>query len=160
MESLFLLVVANQFFMDLENNMYYKISTNFNQDFEIKDSIKHYDWQLTREKKKVLGFDCRKATAKDGEKDIIAWYAPKLPYKSGPDGFTGLPGLILELTIKNNDKRLMESHFWATDVQVKDDINIELPKFENPITIKEYDEKSKEMFKKFKEMQSGGVDKD
>ena len=147
-------------FMDFRNNMYYTKSRNFDKDFEIKDSLTHYDWQITREKKKILNFDCRKATAKDGKKDIIAWFAPKLPYKSGPDGFTGLPGLILELIIKKNNKKKMENHFWATDVQIKDDINIELPKFENPLTKKEYNKKAEEMFKKFKEMQGGGVDRD
>lgn len=29
---------------------------------------------------------------------IVAWFAPSLPYSYGPKYFTGLPGLILELT--------------------------------------------------------------
>ncbi|MBV7441548.1 GLPGLI family protein [Weeksellaceae bacterium TAE3-ERU29] len=147
-------------YIDLNNKIYYQKVKNFDEEYEIKDSLTHYDWKITREAKKVLGFDCRKATAKDGKKDIIAWYAPKLPYKSGPDGITGLPGLILELTIKSNNKKQRVAHLWATDVQIKENINIKFPEFENPITQKDFQIKREEMFKKFKEMQSQGVEKD
>ena len=147
-------------YIDLNNHIYYHKIKNFDEEYEIKDSLTHYDWQLTREKKKVLGFDCKKATAKDGKKDIIAWYAPKLPYKSGPDGVIGLPGLILELTIKSNNKKQRVAHLWATDVQIKDNIKIEFPEFENPITQKDFQIKKTEMFNKIIEMQSGGVETD
>lgn len=147
-------------YLDLDNNLYYQEKENFNEKFEVKDSLTHYDWQLTREKKKVLGFDCRKATAKDGKKEIIAWYAPKLPYKSGPRDITGLPGLILEVTIIRNNKQKSMFHLWATDVQVKDDIEIEFPTFKNPITEKDFEMKRKEMFDRMKEMRDEGVETD
>ena len=38
---------------------------------------------------------------------IEAWYAPKLPFKFGPKGYNGLPGLILE--IKQNDKHYVRA---------------------------------------------------
>ena len=147
-------------YIDLNNHIYYHKIKNFDEEYEIKDSLTHYDWQLTREKKKVLGFDCRKATAKDGKKEIIAWYAPKLPYKSGPRDITGLPGLILEVTIIRNNKQKSMFHLWATDVQVKDDIEIEFPTFKNPITEKDFEMKRKEMFDRMKEMRDEGVETD
>ena len=147
-------------YLDLENDIYYQEKESFSQKFEIKDSLTHYNWQLTREKKKVLGFDCRKAIAKDGEQEITAWYAPKLPYKSGPRKITGLPGIILEMTIASNDKQKSELHLWATDVQVKDDIEIAFPTFNNSMTKEDFDKKSEEMQEKMREMQSGGVETD
>jgi GLPGLI family protein len=52
---------------------------------------------------------CYKATniftVNNGEKifnhPVIAWYCPKLPYPYGPIGYGNLPGLILELQVRN-----------------------------------------------------------
>ena len=148
------------FFIDLEKQKVYEIIENFTQKYEVTDSLKKYDWQLIRESKKVLNFDCKKAVAKDGKKEITAWYAPKLPYRVGPNTYTGLPGTILELEIKIDDKENTKSHYWATDVQVKDDIILDFPEFKNLMTKEEYDIESKKFWKKFKSMQSQGVDKD
>ena len=32
---------------------------------------------------------------------VVAWFCPDLPYSFGPNGYCGLPGLILELQIRN-----------------------------------------------------------
>jgi GLPGLI family protein len=32
---------------------------------------------------------------------VIAWYCPSIPYSFGPNGYSGLPGLILELQVRN-----------------------------------------------------------
>ena len=32
---------------------------------------------------------------------VIAWYCPKLPYAFGPNTYGNLPGLILELQVRN-----------------------------------------------------------
>ncbi len=64
-------------------------------------------WELKNEKKEIQGFVCYKAegvlieksgrTGKDIHKNIVAWYCPELPFSFGPNGYGGLPGLILEL---------------------------------------------------------------
>ena len=67
------------------------------------------DWQLINEKKEINGFLCYKATSTNkivyGEKvfnhPVTAWYCPTLPYNFGPNGYSGLPGLILELQVRN-----------------------------------------------------------
>ena len=65
------------------------------------------EWTLTNDFKTIDGRKCLKATSpqfkKNGEKtlehkfDIIAWYTPEIPVSYGPNGYGGLPGLILEL---------------------------------------------------------------
>jgi GLPGLI family protein len=70
-----------------------------------------FDWKLTQETKEVAGYQVQKATAKAYYYDygsslpeasqpdqVIAWFAPELPYTGGPDGYYGLPGTILELS--------------------------------------------------------------
>lgn len=67
------------------------------------------DWLLTNDQKEINGYICYKATnvnvIKYGEKTfnhpVIAWYCPQIPYSYGPNGYSNLPGLILELQVRN-----------------------------------------------------------
>jgi GLPGLI family protein len=67
------------------------------------------DWVLINETKEIEGFLCFKATSVntiDNGKGIfrfpvIAWYCPKIPFSYGPNGYGNLPGLILELQVRN-----------------------------------------------------------
>lgn len=73
-----------------------------------EESLKS-NWILTNETKLIDNYLCYKATniftVNNGEKifnhPVIAWYCPKLPYPYGPIGYGNLPGLILELQVRN-----------------------------------------------------------
>ena len=54
------------------------------------------NWQITNEKKLILGDTCIKATGKVNGIDIIAWYSPRLPAGFGIHHYVGLPGTVLE----------------------------------------------------------------
>lgn len=54
------------------------------------------NWQIENTRKKINGYDCRKAIIIYGKKKIIAWYTEEIPISEGPYAFKGLPGLILE----------------------------------------------------------------
>jgi len=80
------------------------------------------DWQLTSETKTINGYICYKATSiyhhgswNDNPKfNVTAWYTPKIPVSYGPNGYHGLPGLILEL------------HTYTTTLYVtKIDLNVD-----------------------------------
>lgn len=63
------------------------------------------EWEITKETKKILGYECYLAKTEiedGGDTSLVveAWFAPSLPYSFGPKAFYGLPGLILE-TIQN-----------------------------------------------------------
>jgi GLPGLI family protein len=76
--------------------------------FLIKND-KRKDWILENETKEINGFICFKATATKTVENsagifhfpIIAWYCPQIPLSYGPNGYGGLPGLILELQVRN-----------------------------------------------------------
>lgn len=67
------------------------------------------NWILTSESKLIDNNLCYKATntytvvnPKGTFKfPVTAWYCPKLPYSYGPSGYGNLPGLILELQVRN-----------------------------------------------------------
>lgn len=67
------------------------------------------NWILTNETKNIDNYLCYKATniytvvnPKGTFKfPVTAWYCPKIPYSFGPLGYGNLPGLILELQVRN-----------------------------------------------------------
>ena len=66
-------------------------------------------WTLLKNTKKIQNYVCYEATAvieiKNSvgvfKRNVAAWYCPKIPVSYGPKGYSGLPGLILELQEKN-----------------------------------------------------------
>jgi len=67
------------------------------------------NWIVTSESKLIDNYLCYKATNtyivvnSEGtfKFPVTAWYCPKLPYNYGPNGYGNLPGLILELQVRN-----------------------------------------------------------
>ncbi len=75
------------------------------QKFLIEDTLKRMPWKLTGETKKIQSYDCMKATmtSKATNQPIVAWFTEAIPAPSGPAGFGGLPGLILEVDVNEGD---------------------------------------------------------
>ncbi|MFD2908522.1 GLPGLI family protein [Flavobacterium ardleyense] len=74
--------------------------------------IKYNDetkWELSEETKIIDNYICYKAISTQiviNSKStfthpVIAWYCPSIPFSYGPKGYTGLPGLILELQVRH-----------------------------------------------------------
>lgn len=54
-------------------------------------------WEIDKQKTTVInGHKCVKASLK-GDSSTVAWYCPDIPCQMGPNGFGGLPGLIMKL---------------------------------------------------------------
>lgn len=106
----------------------------------IESTCNRFDWEITTESKMIDLYLCYKAIQKipfvsrKGEnkiKEIIAWFAPSLPYRYGPITFNGLPGLILELTENR-------ATYLAVKIVLEDkEIKIDFPKGKT-ITEEEY----------------------
>lgn len=74
----------------------------------VEDDLLDFDWKIINETRSILGYTCYKAisvlssdkpTAKTTE--IVAWFAPELPFQFGPINTGGLPGLIMRLDYRN-----------------------------------------------------------
>ena len=128
----------DRFYYDLEKQTSYKWFNFQGENFIIKDSIKISDWKITNKSKLINNYNCYLATTnytayyKSGLKTHIvsAWFTPLIPFKFGPKGFGGLPGLILQLNF-------ITLVFSASNIKFKkEEIEIEaLPKGKH-ITIK------------------------
>lgn len=134
------------------------------KNFLIKDSLPQINWKITKEKKEILGFTCYKATALLKNKmEVTAWYSPKLNFKTGPDKFWGLPGLILDVeTIMDYGGGDVEmGKYIALNLEpYQSNENITAPTKGQEITEEAYQKFQQEFFDKQNEMYNGGVDKD
>lgn len=126
----------------------------------VADSMdKPLEWQLKRDTKKVLNFTTRMATFEDDYLTAEAWYATELPFKIGPLNYTGLPGAILEMTIKFKKGDPSVMFLEATDVELLDALTFEIPQDRKVISKEEFRKINEEERAKWKEMQEEeGVD--
>lgn len=68
------------------------------EDFFIEDTLRERHWKITDNKRKISGYECRKAIwqANDSTR-IYAWYCDEIVPSIGPESFYGLPGAIMGL---------------------------------------------------------------
>lgn len=73
----------------------------------IKDSIPTFKWILSDDTLTVAGYLCKKAITErilfGRKQNITAWYSEEIPFNDGPSDFNGLPGLILQIEIDDNN---------------------------------------------------------
>ncbi len=82
------------FFFAKENKFYTKerLLTNY----LIEEDAPKINWKITKDTASFSGINCQKALANFKGRNWIAWFAPELPFQSGPWKLNGLPGLIVE----------------------------------------------------------------
>lgn len=134
------------------NNEYYKNFTTQKQvekrelgdkDYIIEDSIHHTTWKLVDSTKIILGYTCKKATGKtERGSDVEAWYTEDIPFSSGPETFSGLPGMILQIDINKEE-------FVTTAISIDksaDKKELKEPAKGKKVTADEFAAKMKELF--------------
>ncbi len=150
-------------YKNLNENISLKAENVWNKNFIVSDSLKTYDWKISRESKELLGYEVRKAETKiDSTKTAVAWYAPKLSYKNGPLSYQGLPGLILEIEVTDNsDKEKRTETYKAVSISVDSkNTPIERPKKGTTVSPEEFEAFLKEQSDRMDKMYEGGVDKE
>lgn len=64
--------------------------------YAINEDYPIIDWKIGRDTMSFSGIKCQKAQATFKGRNYTAWFAPDLPYNTGPWKLCGLPGLILQ----------------------------------------------------------------
>jgi GLPGLI family protein len=76
----------------------------FDQTFLVKDSLRKIKWKITGETRDILGFSCRRANGLILDSVyLVAFFAEKIPVSGGPESFSGLLGMILELALPHEN---------------------------------------------------------
>ena len=138
---------------DSENTILSQLDSNraitqrivFGSSFLVTDSIRHIDWRITPEIRKIAGFDCRKAVGKVLDSIVvIAFYTDEIITPGGPESFAGLPGMIMGLAIPR-----LHTTWYATKLKLVDvtDQDLQTPKKGRKMTGNEYQLKVKENLK-------------
>jgi GLPGLI family protein len=105
---------ANTWYFDHEQNKFQMQKTIFGSEFNVDDSIQQIKWSLTNENRVIAGFSCRKAVGKIMDSVyVFAFYTDEIMIPGGPCSISGLPGMILGLTIPR-----MYQSFIATKVMI------------------------------------------
>ena len=83
----------------------------------MKDSLRKIKWKITDETRDIAGYTCRRANGILLDSVyVVAFYTEKIPISGGPESFSGLPGMMLEVALPH------ENVIWratkVTDVPV------------------------------------------
>lgn len=90
----------NIIFSDLEKKQSVAQKKVFEKLFLIKDSIRNIQWKITSEIKTIAGFQCRRANAIIMDSIyVVAFYSDDILTSGGPESFSGLPGMILGVSL-------------------------------------------------------------
>jgi GLPGLI family protein len=105
--------------------------------FLISGTQPSYAWKLSGEQSEFLGYMVQKATAVQDSAVIEAWFAPEIPVSAGPGLFSGLPGMILVVSV--DDGRTVYS---ATEITLEglEDGAIRVPEDGQEVSRDEYEE--------------------
>jgi len=72
--------------------------------FLLTDSVRNIQWKITDETREVMGFQCRRANALVLDSVyVVAFYTNDIHVSGGPELFSGLPGIILELALPHDN---------------------------------------------------------
>ncbi|RZL46726.1 MAG: GLPGLI family protein [Pedobacter sp.] len=83
------------YFYFIKENKFYTKERLFTNYLVEEDAAK-INWKIAKDTLSFSGIKCQKATAHFKGRNWTAWFAPELPFQSGPWKLNGLPGLIIE----------------------------------------------------------------
>jgi GLPGLI family protein len=133
-------------FCDIKNRKSTEQKEFMTRKFLVDGDLVSSDWKLTGNFRTISGYSCQEALKQDTSKKISAWFTTLIPVSSGPAGFGGLPGMILQVDI-NNGKRIITA--TAIDPSLMDASVLTKPKEGKKVTAEEFrkivEEKRKEM---------------
>jgi GLPGLI family protein len=113
-------IESNYVLQDFTTGTTQMLRNVFDSEYNLKDSLKKFEWKLTAEVREIAGFECKKAVTKICDSVVVvAFYTDQIPVKAGPENFNGLPGMILGLAIPR-----LASTWFATKLEL---VNIPIP---------------------------------
>jgi len=102
---------------DLDNNRSVSEKNVFEQTFLVQDSIRQIKWKITDENRVIAGFNCRRANAIIMDTIyVVAFYTDEILTDGGPESFTGLPGMILGVSLPHQHISWFATKVEATPV--------------------------------------------
>lgn len=90
----------NIVFTDLQTGKVTAQKQIYEEKFLIKDTMRKLKWKISDEVRTIANYKCRKAvTIMHDSVYVVAFYTEDIPASTGPEMFSGLPGMILQIAI-------------------------------------------------------------
>jgi GLPGLI family protein len=103
----------NIVFNDYERDSSVTEKKVFEKNYLIRDSLRKCEWKITEEFRKIAGYNCRRAeTIIMDSIYVIAFYTDGITTMGGPEGFNGLPGMILGVVMPR-----LNTTYFATKIE-------------------------------------------
>lgn len=113
-----------------DRDFFYTQYIENDNDYFIHDKVPDIKWSIDdKSSKKILGYDCFKATATFRGSPITAYYTKEIPYSVGPFKFFGLPGAILDVRVDGKNYDLWKAIKVESDSKIKIDFNPQFDKY-------------------------------
>jgi GLPGLI family protein len=94
----------NTIFTDLTTKSVIDQKKVFEQTYLVKDSVRKIKWKITDETRDIAGYACRRANGIYLDSIyVVAFYTTKIPVPGGPESFSGLPGMILGVSLPHEN---------------------------------------------------------
>ncbi|MEJ1238785.1 GLPGLI family protein [Chryseolinea sp. T2] len=89
------------------------------KDYLIEDSITVIPWKFSGEARRIMEFDCQKASYFDENRkqQVVAWYTTKLRPALGPEVFNSLPGAVLMVDINDGERVVLAKSLEARNLK-------------------------------------------
>ena len=138
----------NETYMNLDEGIVTEKRDFMGRTFLIGGDQPTYAWKLTGEQSEYMGYAVQKATAVRDSTTIEAWFSPDIPVSAGPELFTGLPGMILVLSMNDGKVQYAAKTISLDGVE---EGSIKAPKDGKKVSRAEFEQIMEE---KMKEMQA------
>ena len=92
-------IVSYNILKDFRNNQIDYTDNVGGEHYRYQENLPDFNWSISPEQKKILGYTCQKAMCNFRGRTYEAWFTTEIPVKDGPWKFHGLPGLILEVYV-------------------------------------------------------------
>lgn len=100
-----------QYYFFYNENKFYS-SEYLEVSYLVEDKIENIEWKVLKDTLSFSGIHCQKAISTYKGRNWIAWFAPEIPFRSGPWKLHGLPGLITEAY---DDKKEVQFKFMGIE---------------------------------------------
>lgn len=90
----------NVVYTDLQTGKVTAQKQVYEEKFLVKDSMRKMKWKIMDEVRTIADYKCRKALGVMYDSVyVVAFYTEDIPASGGPEMFSGLPGMIMEVAI-------------------------------------------------------------
>jgi GLPGLI family protein len=94
----------NTIYTDLSTHTSISQKDIYGDMYLVKDSTRKIKWKLTDETREIAGYTCRRANGLILDSVyVVAFYTDKIWVSSGPESFSGLPGMILGVVLPHEN---------------------------------------------------------